>query len=249
MRHGFSVDKHSDDESCDKAIEQLERVVQLGRQAQAALDAIRETGFYKGKAPVTGQPRRVYTEGHHGDGHEVRFAAFQQRVNISRADLPPLDELQLDYEPAKNNGSYGGHPCVEVPLYCKGAVAKQIDDFGKLIFKEDRQHLGKIRINKHHLSFVENSSGETVQVFQSSTSTKPDKYNASALVFAKRLARMIVNIGYPDDVFAPGNEVHMAAKTEDLQNAAPQWFVDDGVVARMYDEIHRYIRVMQVMES
>jgi hypothetical protein len=247
MRHRFSVDKHSDDETCDKVIEQLAKTVELGRQAQAALDSIRETGFFKGKAPVTGVSKRIYMEGHHCEGHEVRFAAFQQRIVISRADLPPLNGLQLEFDAAKHNGNYGGHPCVEVPLWGSGVVARQIDDFGKLVFKEDRQHLGKIRINKHHLSFVENSTSETVQVYKSSSSS-PDKPRA-LLVFAKRLARLMVNTGYYDDEFKPGYEVAMAAKTEDLQNAAPQWFVDDGVVERMFDEIHRYICVLRVMDT
>ena len=249
MRHGFSVDKHSDDESCDRAIEQLSNVVELGKQAQAALDSIREHGFFKGKAPVTGSPRRIYSEGHTTDGHEIRFASFQQRVSVSRTDLPPLENLQLEYEPSKE-GTYGGHSCVEVPLYCKGMVAVQIDHFGLLKFKEDRQILGRIRINKHHLSFVENSTAETVQVHRSGSAISSEKYKASAMVFAKRLARMMINVGYLHDIEMPlGDAVPIAAKTEDLQNAAPQWFIDDKIVERMFDEIHRYICILRVMDT
>lgn|SRR5512135_390027 len=251
MPHDFSVDKFSDDEACDRAIEQLERMVALGDQARAALDEIRSKGFYEGKAPVAGpESPQWYDQGRGQIGHSVRFAVLQKRQPFSRADLPPLSNLQLIFKEAENT-KYSGHPCIEIPLYCKGQVARQVDLAGTLAFYEQEQMLGTIRINKNHLSFIENSNRKTVHVYQDLSKAPADKAKESATIFAERLARMMISEGL--DISAESAEkagfVLMAARTLSLQQAAPQWFIEDGVVQRMYEEIHQYARVLEVMEA
>ncbi len=250
-RHDFSVDKHSDDAVCDTTIEQLQRMVELGKHAKLALDSIAKDGHFSGPAPIAGPPTYNYWDGRQCPGHQVRFAILQKRQPYSRADLPSLDNLKLDFQESKE-GSYGGHECIEVPLYAYGMVARQVDNVGTLEFFEESGHLGKIRINKHHLSFVENSNNNTAQVYKSRSTYAPDKYQESAMIFAKRLARLMVDAGHnKENIAAARGEMYvpMAAKTLDLQNALPQWFIDDGVVERMFDEIHRYIAVLRVMEA
>ena len=253
-RHEFSVDKHSDDDVCDTAIEQLQRMVELGKHAQLALDSIKNTGHFTGPVPIAGPASNTYWDGSHSLGHQVRFAILQKRQPYSRADLPPLDNLQLDYKDSVD-GTYGGHDCIEVPLYAHGLVARQIDSTGTLKFVEEEGHLGKIRINKHHLSFVENSNNNTAQIYKSRPGSPGEplkKYQESATLFAKRLARLMVDAGADKENIVAGHGniyMPMAAKTLDLQNALPQWFIEDGVVERMFDEIHRYICCLRVMEA
>jgi hypothetical protein len=247
-QHQFSVDQHSKDDICDTSIQRLEKVVELGRQAQAALDSIRQIGYFEGPAPltITTETTDLYFNGKRIEGHSVRFAVLQKRLQFSRADLPPLNNLKLEFKKSEQ-ASYGGHDCVEVPLWCEGTVARQVDHIGKLVFVEGSEHLGDIRINKHHLSFINNHTKETVQVFSKIGTAKSKD---AARVFATRLADLIVDIG---DLENGDPEMHeyaqMAARTLDLQEAAPAWFIEDGVVERMWREIHEYIAVLRVMEA
>lgn len=249
-RFGFSVDSNSDDAACAEAINRLETVVKLGQEAQRALDAIRDNGYFEGPAPVateaavhdfgfTPEPGS-YAKGY--AGHSIRLAVLQKRLQFSRADLPALDNLKLEYGPLKK-ASYGGHDCMEIPLFAYGQVARQVDAIGTLEFDEDKHQLGAIRINKHHLSFVEDDySRRTVQVYKTLVSSTP-KAEAAALVFATRMARLIVDVARRDDC------LYLAARTLDLQRAVPKWFIDDGVVERMFGEIHQYVTCVTVMES
>jgi len=249
----FSVDSSSNDEACAEAINRLEQVVKLGQEAQRALDAIRDYGYYEGPAPVATEPCAVHDFGFDRGpgtfakgyvGHSIRPAVLQKRSTFSRVDLPPLDNLKLEYGPMKK-GQYGGHDCSEVPLFAYGLVARQTDPIGKLEFDEDKHQLGVVRINKHHLSFVEDDySRRTVQVYKTFSSS-PAKADAAALTFATRLARVMVGVSRNDD----HEEYAMAAKTLDLQRAVPRWFIEDGVIERMFGEIHQYITCVTVMES
>jgi hypothetical protein len=252
MPHGFSVDMHSDDEACDRAVEQLERMVALGEQAKVALDAIRTQGYFEGRAPVAGPESAQWYDGGRGQmGHSVRFAMLQKRQPFSRADLPPLGNLQLVFKEAEHT-KYSGHPCIQIPLYCRGQVARQVDPAGTLQFFEEEQHLGTIRINKNHLSFIENSNNKTVHVFPNLSKAPAEKAKESAKLFSERLARLMVREGVDlsDAQSASGGKfVQMTARTLDLQNTSPQWFIEDGVVQRMYEEIYRYASVLEVMEA
>jgi hypothetical protein len=253
MSHDFSVDKFSDDETCDRAIEQLERVVALGEQAKRALEAIRTQGYYEGRAPLAGNEIAQWYDGVHGTmGHTVRFAVLKKRQPFSRADLPPLDNLQLVFKDANMDAQYSGHPCILIDLYCHGQVARQIDSAGTLQFFEEEQHLGTIHINKNHLSFIENSNNKTVHVFPNLSKAPAEKAKESAKVFSERLARLMMREGVDlsDAQSASGGKfVQMTARTLDLQNTSPQWFIEDGVVQRMYEEIYRYVSVLEVMEA
>ena len=248
-RHKFSVDQYSKDDVCDRSIEQLKKVVELGLQAQTALDSIKSIGYFDGVAPVvmSVDTTDLYHNGKGVEGHSVRFAILQKRLGFSRADLPPLDNLKLIFGKPEE-ASYGGHDCIEVPLWCEGTVARQVDELGKLAFFEEKSCMGEIRINKHHLSYVNSVTRATVQVFSKLTT---DKAKYSAKMFAKRLAEHIVDIGnYENSTKDSGRDlVPMAARTLDLQEAAPDWFVEDGVVERMWKEIHDMIAVMRVMEA
>lgn len=245
-RYGFSVNASSQDEDCDIVVDQLKRMVSLGKKAQTALKAIETQGYFEGMVPLAMEKTdRHWENGHQVHGHTVKYSALQQRKPFSRADLPALDNLKLVFKVADFEASYGGHECVEIPLHCTGQVARQIDPVGTIEFDEDKQKLGLVRINKHHLSFVENPSKETFHIprrFRAANASEKDM--ASAMFFAKRLARMMVNTREHTL-----REIGMVAKPQDLQNAAPGWFVEDGVVERMFQEIHEYVTVLKVMDT
>ena len=241
---GFSVDSSSKDEECDKVITQLACLIELGKVAQSTLDVIRTTGYFEGIVPIASDKHTGYHGGSCTDVHTVRYAVLQKRQSISRADLPELGNLQLSFGKLRDS-SYGGHDCKEVELFCEGLVARQIDQIGTVEFSQEREKLGSIRINKSHLSFVEDS-------YQKKTSTIYKTFAASAKSadsaqhFARCLGAFMMDTG-PE----PGTmrSLCLVAKTLDLQKESPTWFIEDGVVERMFGDIHQMIRVIEVMDA
>ena len=242
---GFSVDSSSKDDDSNKAVTELMRLAALGRKAQEVLDTIRATGFYAGDVPLAGDQQTWDKK------TTVRTALFQKRVPFSRADLPELGNLQLVYGDLKES-SYGGHSCQEVTLWAEGTVARQTTRDGQVEFLQDKKMLGAIRINKNHLSFIEQwGTKKTVTIFKSPALPK---WRESADVFARNLAQAMVGPEHKKGVFngmqqETVEDYALTAKMKDLQENSPAWFVEDGVVERMFEEIHCYIRVLEVMES
>ncbi len=235
---GFSVDSSSKDEDSNKAVTELMRLAALGRQAQEVLDTIRTTGYYAGDVPLAGDQQ---TWDHKTT---VRRALFQKREPFSRADLPELGNLQLVYGDLKES-AYGGHACQEVQVWAEGTVARQVTREGAVEFVQDKTNIGAIRINKNHLSFIERfGSKKTVTIFKSPALPK---WKESALVFAGNLG--VAMVAQVQDPNTSQPKFELIAKMRDLREHSPAWFVEDGVVERMFEEIHRYIRVLEVMES
>jgi len=239
---GFSVDSSSKDEECDKVITQLACLIELGKVAQSTLDTIRTTGYFEGIVPIASDKHTGYHRGSctdvHAHHHTVRYAVLQKRQSISRADLPELGNLQLSFGKLRDS-SYGGHDCKEVELFCEGLVARQIDQIGTTEFTQERKKLGSIRINKSHLSFVEDSYQKKTSTVYKTFAASP-KSVESAQHFARCLGVFMMDTG-PE----PG----LVAKTLDLQKESPTWFIEDGVVERMFGDIHQMIRVIEVMDA
>ncbi len=259
----FSVDSSSDDKTCELVHQQLLQMIALGDMARCAMDSIRKHGYYEGPAPVVLRDDKVWHEGSFYQGRTIRMAQFQKRQPIGKEDLPPLNNLQLEFGQPKEGTTFGND---EVPLFVKGLVARQQDDNGYTIFVERRSTMGSVRINKNHLSFVDVVSRKAVHIYRHRSDPNsrmvrhvaPDKAMESALVFATRLAKSMVDIehGNSDNgvepvrqAMMPSKDPLMNAKTKALQDAAPQWFIEAGVVDRMFQEIHRYITIAEVMDS
>lgn len=240
-KYGFSVDEHSDDETARKVLLQLKRMARLGKVAERALKEIEEKGFCNRQLPVAFASKdswKKQADSSYICTHDISHVKFRKREDISRADLGPMDQIHIEFG-GMRDGHYSAFSNKEAPLLLRGPFRRQINVEGELETQELSVEVGKVRINKSHLSFVEGTySGKTHQVY------KAQGVSPHALVAYKGMAECFVKAIVDT---TPG--ISMSARTHDLRTTAPQWLVEDGHIERLCQEIHKTIRVLEVMEA
>jgi hypothetical protein len=241
----FTVDESISQEDAEEALRDLRRMIRYGRMAERAMKSLQEKGYYDGLAPLAPETDQLH-RGQYSVGKQksdVRFAHLPKRLPISREDLGPMAELRLDFDKVETT-SYSGNPCKEVKIYLEGPMAFQVaSGLPKYKIDEDRRQIGKIRINKGHLSWLENTAsgygeGSAWRVY------KEMKYagaQESLAAFSKGASLILVKREDSDHVFA--------AKTLELQATAWEWFLADGHAERFFAEIHQMTKIAEVMDS
>jgi hypothetical protein len=243
----FTVDESIDAEMAEKALKNLRRMVRYGRMAERAMKSIAQKGYYDGLTPLADGIEPFYG-GRFSQGKkksEIRFARLPMRQPISREDLGPMSDLRLELGKIENT-SYSGNSCKEVQLYINGPMAiQQKSALPVYTIEEDCRKIGSVRINKGHLSWLENdrngNSGGAWRIY------KEMKYAGardSLVAFAKGVSLMLCVRDKGDD----GTLVY-SAKTLELQETAWEWFLADGYAEKFFREIHELIRVAEVMDS
>lgn len=254
-KYGFSVDHFSDDVTCRKILLKLKRTIRLGKLAQDALREIETTGFTERMLPVSGERNDSSWDNQskkYCKSHNVQLVRFRKREDISRADLGPMDQIHIELGKMVE-GKYSVFVNKETDLTIHGPFRRQIDAQGTLETQELSVKIGFVRINKSHLSFVENGyGGATHQVYKS---LKVSQHAAASYkAMANCIAKAIIGVSNervvdPVTGVISGKEIDMSAKVHDLQAAAPQWLVDDGHIERICNEIHQTVKVLTVMEA
>jgi hypothetical protein len=248
-RLGFTVDENSDPKVAETALEALRRMVEIGKQAEAALAAVERDGFYDGVAPLASEPtddrynNQYAVQGNYETKKktDVHFVHLPRRLPISRADLGDMARLRIEMGGVKDT-SYAGNPTKEVPLYVAGPLAVQTaTGAAEYEVVEDRRECGHIRINKSHLSWLAPASYGTGDAHRVYKEMKYAGARESMKAFAVGVSRVLVVKG--------DKEMLAAAKTLDLQNSAWEWFLEDGHAERMFRDIHEITRVIEVMEA
>ena len=239
----FTVDESIEPRDAEKALEELRRMAKYGRMADRALRSIREKGFYDGFAPLAGLPGSSYS-GQYAQGKkksDVRFARLPARRAVSREDLGPMGELRLELDKVRDT-KYAGNDCKEVSLWLRGPMAVQVaNGLPEYEIRESRRQLGSVRVNKGHLSWLENSaygSGAAWRVY------KEMKYagaRESLAAFSRGVSCILTVLESKDLMFS--------AKTLELQATAWGLFLADGHAERLFRDIHGLIVAAIVMES
>ena len=239
-KYQFSVDHHSDDKSARAELLHLRRMARLGKVAERALAEIKARGFTNKLLPVAVASTEGWRRGTGGHvfSHNIQHIRFRQREDISRADLAPMDQIHVEFGGLKD-GHYSAFANKEAPVSVKGPFRRQVDAQGTLETVELSVEIGKIRINKSHLSFVEGQyNGATFQVY------KALKVSQHALAAYKGIATSVAKAIVDADLHVP-----KSARVHDLQTHAPDWLVEDGHIERLCGEIHSTIKILEVMEA
>lgn len=240
---GFTVDESIDPKDAEAAMRDLRRMIRFGKMAERAMRSLREKGFYDGLAPLAPQPGQAYV-GQYSQGKrkaDVRFARLPMRLGVSREDLGPMAELRLEFDRIEDT-KYAGNPCKELDVFLAGPMALQVaSGLPRYEVREDRRKVGTVRINKGHLSWLENASYGNGAAWRVYKEMKYPGAKESLAAFSKGASKILVEL--------EDKGMSFAAKTLELQATAWEWFLADGHALRFFRDIHESVRVAEVMES
>jgi len=239
-KYQFSVDHFSDDKSARTQLLHLRRMARLGKVAERALADIERQGYTNKLLPVAVVRKEAWRQQNGGlpFSHDVQHVRFRQREDISRADLGPMDQIHVEFGSMKD-GYYSAFKNKEAPVSIKGPFRRQVNAQGQLVTENLSVEIGKVRINKSHLSFVEGSYNGTAWQVYKSIKVSPHAlaaYKGIAICVAKAIVDTAPNIA-------------KSARVHDLQTNAPDWLVEDGHIERLCQEIHSTIKILEVMEA
>lgn len=234
----FTVDESINPKDAEEAFKNLRRMIRYGRMAERALKSIKATGYYNGITPLAPSPSSVYSSNsaqHAGKRKtDVKFSYLPKRLGISREDLGPMSELRLEF------GSMNMHR--EIELFLVGPMAEQVENgMPEYEVSPGRRRLGTIRINKGHLSWLENAQYGTGGAWRVYKEMKYSGAKESLAAFSKGASKILVERQNQEHAFA--------AKTLELQAEAHAWFLADGHAERMFLEIHEMTKIIEVMQS
>jgi hypothetical protein len=258
MPKRFCVDNDSGDASVRKALIDLHRTVKMGKLAERALTALRETGCCDRRVPVISRTQ---------NGYEVWTRRFPAYVPISRDSVPNWDNLAVECG-ERTEGKYAGKTFHEVPVFLSGtALMMELssDDggyTGKVIrvrMKAPRNmaRLGSCRLRSNgEVTFVANSTyGGSASVFRIKRNPDAsDRTKEEAQIFARIVACCLINFAKDVGRFSgprhPGRQYwKIPQEMIDLLEAVPVWLAEDGHIKRMFNDMLDAVEIVKVMHS
>lgn len=227
-----AIDEHSNQETVERGLAGLRKMVELGRLAEQALKEIQAKGSTFIKCPVAGERYGGFSrETEFPEG--ITWHRFPPLLPVSRADIPGFGTFKVQLGEAKA-AEYSGHPCREVPVTVRLAGVKQVN-WNKHDPCTVECHPGKFRINKNHISFVD-QNGSAYRLYKSMKVSPEAAKSAEGI--ARRLEFVVV-----------GEKKKPSQKTVDLKAQVNDWFIQDGFHVPLMEELWRLAQVVDVMST
>jgi hypothetical protein len=236
-RPTFVVGSNSDPVAIREAVEGLKKMVEAGKEAQRALDALEQDGHYD--RPV----RWLYGD----NNYIVRRDRFPRYEPISPDDLPMVAELWLELLPGVDS-QYGGHPCREYPLALRG---------NRLVFEKSRTlrqqpiencRIGFLRISKNTMSWARDVRRTAFLVLKKCKTIETAIAQVRDCEAVGPLGTTIGrNLVVLDPTCRHNSGFSLNQKARDLRDAAEKWIVEQGHAARMLEDVVRAAWVEMIM--
>ena len=232
----FVVNNNSNEVAIEKAVVGLRNMVELGRRAQVALDALERDGYYDKNV--------IWAENTNYDKNypSLRKGKFPAFVRTSREDLACMSTLSLSL----GNGArsqYGGHSCVEYVVILSGEGVCDVK--GQLRPNEIRGIVvGTLRVSGKTISWVEGNSAWKITTRMRKIEPMLEKAKTARDVM-HRMSLCMRNavVGHAND------QAEFTQRGGDLFKNVSDWLVDGGHVERMLLDILRAYHVLSVMED
>jgi hypothetical protein len=235
-RYPFVVNNRSDEAAIEKAIQGLRNMVDLGKKAQEALDALERDGHYD--KTVVFAELNDYDKGRLPNLKHGKFPAY---CPVSREDLPGLANLTVSLGRGYST-QYGGHCCVEYVLSLTGTGVT--DEAGKLVPREIAPtSVGQLRVSSRTISFLDGSSAWFLT----------NKMKRLDLMLAKvaesgAASRLAINVKRAV-VTHDDNQQEFTQRGLDLWRSAEDWIRDDGHSLRLLRDAIMALHCKLVMDD
>jgi hypothetical protein len=234
-RYPFVVNNRSDEAAIEKAVQGLRNMVDLGKKAQEALDALERDGHCN-KTVVFAELN--YDKGRIPNLKRGRFPAY---CPVSREDLPGLANLTVSLGRGYST-QYGGHCCVEHVLSLTGTGVT--DEAGKLVPREIAPtSVGQLRVSSKTISFLDGSSAWFLTNKMKRLDPMLAKMRESDAMdrLAINVRRALIEHG--------GKQQEFSQKGLDLWRTAEDWIRDDGHALRLFQDALRALHVLMIMDD
>ena len=218
-----------------RAIDGLRKMVAFGREAEVALAALESVGHYD-------HLTHWYDE-HNKTVKRNRFPRFEK---VCVDDMPMLSQLWL--EPGRpEKAQYGGHKCVEYPLYLRGegwVFDSSNESFELKPISQSGSEIGKLRVSKSKMSYLSRYGKSAFHV-----SEKKSTIEATIKAMKSNAEMEMARIISGHLVRPKSYEVQLNQRAKDLHFFSPKWLVDFGHMRRILEDLVRGVCVADVMNS